>query len=78
MKFMDKMKIMETIENNVYEFVKAHPSTTHHEVAKALNVDELSALHELNKLHKKGLIQMQIIPLDETRDCSHYYYVPEK
>lgn len=71
------MKNEECLENQVYDFIANNPNTTARLCAKAVNIEELTAVAIINKLRKKGSLRVEILPLGNqvSSDDSHFYSV---
>lgn len=63
------------MEKKVFDYLKAHPKSSHHQVAKGLGISEIDALGFLEGLASKGMIKRDVLPLGNNidPDTSTYY-----
>ena len=59
----------------VFEYIKDHPMSSHHEVAQALDIQEIIAHACIVELNAKGFITPVSIPLSAVNNSSPYYSI---
>ncbi|MEL7656556.1 MAG: hypothetical protein AAGU75_11685 [Bacillota bacterium] len=62
------------MEKKVFDYLKAHPRSSHHQVAKGLGVEEIDALGILERLASKGMIRRDVLPLGNNVDPNNSTY----
>lgn len=64
------------MKKQIFDYVKQHPDCTHHQVARALKIDEIQTLSAMQELTKAGYLTVKVRPLGNTVDlnCSVFYY----
>lgn len=62
----------------VFDYIKEHPLSSHHDVAKALKIQELMSLACITELSEGGFLKLTPIPLSAENNCSAYYSAVKK
>lgn len=64
------------MERKIFNYIKNHPGTSSHEVAKILRIPEMNTFSTINRLLKEGYLQYASIrPMDEGCSDSLTYKV---
>ena len=64
------------LKERIFDYLKEHSHSTIQDVSKALGVDDMSVLREINIMSKKGYVFMNTpVPLSDFNRNSNYYSV---
>ena len=63
------------MDKKIFSYLEAHPKSSHHQIAKDLEISEIKVLSTINELKLKGLIRIDVLPLGNSidNDCSTFY-----